>query len=75
MIEPNTIPLLAAAVLSLYRQHLQSERWQRLAAAGAQPQRPASNGSEGGEQSPDATSGAAAGGRIAGVYDSSSDPR
>lgn len=30
----------AAAVLSLYRQHLDSPRWLRLAAAGAQPQRP-----------------------------------
>jgi len=30
----------AAAVLSLYRQHLDSSRWLQLAAAGAQPQRP-----------------------------------
>jgi transaldolase len=30
----------AAAVLSRYQQHLDSPRWQRLAAAGAQPQRP-----------------------------------
>lgn len=30
----------AAAVLSLYRGHLQAARWRRLAAAGAQPQRP-----------------------------------